>query len=96
VNEPDQEQIDLKNAKLRLGCVGFTALSASRASLAPINPQVLISFQTPIKNLHDLHPDALEPLSHTVVAWLRVGAGAMIRTLRRKEYKLDGVLSGRP
>jgi hypothetical protein len=84
------------SAKLRRGYVRLTALAASRASLAPTNPKVLINFQTPIKNLHDLHPDALEPLSHTVVAWLSTGAGAMIRTLRRKEYKLDGVLSGRP
>jgi hypothetical protein len=61
-----------------------------------VGAQYSITLFRTIENLHDLEPDALEPLSHTVVAWLRVGAGAMIRTLRRKEYKLDGVLSGRP
>ncbi|GBH12622.1 hypothetical protein KPSA1_06092 [Pseudomonas syringae pv. actinidiae] len=40
---------------------------------------------------------ALEPLSHTVVAWLRRRPGAMIRGLRRKRVKLPvHAVSGRP
>ena len=38
----------------------------------------------------NLFQKALEPLSHTVVAWLCRTPGAMIQPLRRKEYKLPG------
>ena len=38
----------------------------------------------------NLFQKALEPLSHTVVAWFCRTPGAMILPLRRKEYKLPG------